>query len=302
MSNKKFAICIITKNRNAELAFTIGKLENMLGFEKCNFYIFFDGENIPYDLKQKFSFVNWYSSDKSLGASLARKIMLEKVNEEIIIGFDDDSHPVDNDFLIVIEQLFNENKQLGIIAFSEIKGIYNDIELGNIKLKIIQQDVKEVNEFIGCGYALVNKYYKMTNGFPEFIDIYGEESFVSMEILALKLKILYYPKLIVHHRVDRLKRAGSGYNYFRFEKQLKNAMLFYYRYYPNHIFITKIFGLLYHNFFKYAIKNYRYFWLFFKAIFSYLHIILIAKYEVKNKMTVNVISDFEKIKSIKMTY
>jgi hypothetical protein len=302
MRLKKFAICIVTKNRNSELDYTLSKLEKIVGFENCNFYVFCDGENISYDLRIKFSFVNWYSSNKLLGASFARKKLFENVSEPIIIGFDDDSHPIDTDFLKVVEQLFNENNKLAIISFSEIKGIYSDIELETIKLKIKKQEEVLANEFFGCGYAIRNKYYKMTNGFPAFIDIYGEESFVSMEIIALKFEILYFPKLIVHHRVNNLKRADYGYNYFRFEKQLKNTLLFYYRYYPNHIFIIKILKLLHHNFIKYAIKDKRYFYLYFKAICGYFYTILSPKLIIKNKMNVNTIKAFERIKNVRMTY
>jgi GT2 family glycosyltransferase len=110
--------------------------------------------------------------------------------------------------------------------------------------------------------------YDKTNGFPVWIDIYGEESCLGIEVLDLGFGIFYDNTIIVNHRVDRLKRINQGRNYFRFEKQLKNTVYYYLVYFPNPFY--KIAKLLYHNFKKYGLQDKTYFKLFWKAIFCIL--------------------------------
>ncbi|NJM80312.1 MAG: hypothetical protein HC854_13140 [Flavobacterium sp.] len=108
--------------------------------------------------------------------------------------------------------------------------------------------------------------YDETNGFPLWMDIYGEESALSLEILNLNYTIKFVPEIVVNHRVDRAKRIEQKRNYFRFEKQLQNSIRYYLVYFPNPI--LKIAKLLFHNFKKYALKDIKCFQLFWKVIFN----------------------------------
>jgi hypothetical protein len=56
-----------------------------------------------------------------------------------------------------------------------------------------------------------------TNGFRTWIDIYGEEPCLSIEVLDLDFGHLYTNQVAVNHRVDGAKRKLQGKNYFRFE-------------------------------------------------------------------------------------
>jgi len=154
---------------------------------------------------------------------------------------------------------------VGVITFREIRGVFTHEEL-LIKIKENVFPDYKCNDFVGCGFAIRKEVYLATNGFPVWIDIYGEESCVSIEVLANNSEIIHTSKIIVNHRVDNRMRNLNKHNYFRFGKQLTNTTYFYIVYfkYP----IVKILRLYWHNFRKYAVTDFRYLSKFCNSIFE----------------------------------
>lgn len=302
MKAKTFAICIVSHNREIDLIYTIEKLREIDRFDECTLYVFMDGyfEEIDH-LKEKWPTIKWFESKTNIGASKARKLVYEQISETYIIGFDDDSHSLNLNLFNIVENTFNNDHNIGVIAFSEIKGLYSEEELTQKINQISIQVPKKSNEFIGCGYAIRRDLYNLTNGFPSFINIYGEESFVSFEIMKLGYDILHLPELIVHHRVNRQIREKEGYNTFRYNKQLAHSIVFYYCYYPYPIMMWKILKLAYHNFKKYALRDFNYFFNFFKGVLKAIYIIMITK-DLKNTSSNYIIQKYESTNGARLTY
>ncbi|WP_083477136.1 glycosyltransferase family 2 protein [Lacinutrix algicola] len=253
----KVSILIISKNRKADLHFTLNRLNTLIDKSIHEVLVLLDGcEDDSNMLVKQLPWVNWTVLNKSIGASAAREILYKKSQGDILIGFDDDAHPLQNNFIEIVEDQFNKDESIGVIAFQEIKGIYkNDSEALASKPK--KQLHYLCKEFVGCGFAIKKSTYFNTRGFPVWVDIYGEESCVSIEVIANGEKILYTNNISVNHRVDMAARKKAGNNYFRFEKQLKNTLFYYLVYYKYPA--IKILKLIYHNFFKYAIKDFSFF-------------------------------------------
>ena len=261
----RVSILIVTKNRKAELAQTLRILERYIDKSIHEVLVFYDAStDNTSDLIAVFDWVIWERSNKGLGASLARNKLYKNAKGSIFIGFDDDSHPLSEKFISETESIFLKNPSTGIIAFQEIKGIYAS---DNNALNNAEMDKQSyiTNDFVGCGFAIKKEVYEKTNGFPVWMDIYGEESCLSLEVMNLGYEIRYENSIAVNHRVDRIKRLEMKRNYFRFEKQLTNSINHYLVYYPNPV--IKIAKLLLHNFRKYALKDKIYFRLFFKSLF-----------------------------------
>lgn len=258
------SILIVSKNRKKELEYTLNVLEQMIDFSKHEVLVFLDGcTDDSLALKDKFKWVKWDSSKKSLGASAARNQLYPKAQGQFLIGLDDDAHPLHSDFIDQIINIYGKYSNVGIIAFQEIKGVFgSDAEALN--LAGVKKEEYFCNEFIGCGFAIRKDVYDATNGFPVWIDIYGEESCVSIEVIAKGFDIIYSSSIKVNHRVDREERKINGQNYFRFGKQLKNLTYYFLVYYPYPLLnILKLYG---HNFRKYATKDWIYFRFFFMTI------------------------------------
>lgn len=259
------SILIVSRDREAELKKTLVLLEKMIDPSIHEVLVFLDGctDNSKV-LKNQFPWVKWEESDKNIGASGARAILYPKATGQILIGLDDDAHPLNSDFISLSEQLFNQYPNVGVLAFQEIKGVFNSDD------EALAQKGKEIenylcSEFVGCGFAIRKEVYNQTNGFPVWIDIYGEESCVSMEVVANGYDILYTNSIAVNHRVNKKERFKTGRNYFRFEKQLKNTAFYYLVYYRFPLY--KMSRLLWHNFKKYAFTDWNYFIAFFSSVF-----------------------------------
>ncbi len=261
----EISILIVTKNRPDELEITLNKLFSLLDLSIHEVLVFIDGCKKTEALLIKYPWVQWENSLISISASPARNKLYQKASGKIFIGLDDDAHPLSTNFIAKTQSVFLENERIGIIAFQEIRGVFESDEEA---LKRAEPDIAKykTNDFVGCGFAIRKEIYDMTNGFPVWIDIYGEESCLAIEVLDLGYEIGYDNSIIVNHRVDKIKRLGQGRNYFRFGKQLKNSLFFYVVYYPNPI--LKIAKLLFHNFKKYALYDLKYFVLFWKSTFS----------------------------------
>lgn len=163
----------------------------------------------------------------------------------------------------------------------------------SVDSKIIEY---QTNDFIGCGFAIRKDIYEQTNGFPVWMDIYGEESCVSIEVMSKGYDIIFTNTIKVNHRIDKEVRKRSGKNYFRFERQLKNTTSYYLVYYKNPIIkIIKLYG---HNFRKYAMTDFICFKLFFKVILEVvLNIPKIIKY--RNPISEAIIEKKNKLRPIK---
>ena len=270
------SLLIVTKNRPNELRLTLNKLKTNIDLTIHEVLVFIDGCSETETLINEFDWVSWEVSEKSISASPARNKLYQKAIGKFFIGFDDDAHPVNANFIQLVTAKFISDSEIGIIAFQEIKGVFNS---DNEVLENSNRTKENyfVSDFIGSGFTIRKDVYQQTNGFPNWIDIYGEEPCLSIEVLDLGFKILYTSEIVVNHRINRENRLLQGKNYFRFEKQLKNVFYYYLVYYPNPM--LKIIKLLYHNFKKYGLKDFTYFRLYFKSIFIVMgNLFYILKY------------------------
>lgn len=259
----EISFLIVTKNRPDELQFTLKQLQHIFDAERDEVLVYIDDCVATERLQVQFSWVKWYVGKESISASPARNFLYKKAVGEIFIGLDDDAHLISEKPIETIQSYFNANQSLGILAFKEVKGIFklnSEINLENEKEEFL------TTEFIGSGFAIRKKVYDETNGFPIWMDIYGEETCVSLEVMDLGYDILYSNQVAVNHRIDVEKRKLQGKNYFRFQKQLQNSFRIYIVYYRYPL--KRILKLLLHNFRKYALSDWTYFRLFLKAIWN----------------------------------
>ncbi len=259
----QISFLIVTKNRLEDLAFTLKKLELLVDLSIHEVLVFVDGCSETETIISNFSWVKWTVSKKSISASPARNVLYKKAKGDVFIGLDDDAHPLSLNFIKEVKRVFSQYNNLGIIAFQEIRGLFTSDTLALQQSK--QTKSYFTNDFVGCGFAIKKDVYNKTNGFPVWMDIYGEESALAIEVLDQGFSILYYPNIKVNHRVNVKKRQIERKNYFRFEKQLKNTICYFLVYYPNPI--LKILKALWHNFKKYALKDKVYFVVFIKVSF-----------------------------------
>lgn len=257
----EISFLIVTRNRPEELQFTLKQLQGIFDAANHEVLVLIDGCKETEKVQHQYDWVKWHVFDESISASPARNFLYSKALGELFIGLDDDAHLISENPIKTIKGYFSANQNLGILAFLEIKGLFENPQN---KLLSIEKEEFLTTDFIGCGFAIRKSMYEKTNGFPVWIDIYGEEPCLSIEVMDLDCDILYTNQVAVNHRIDVEKRKLQGKNYFRFEKQLQNAFRIFIVYYRNPF--PKIIRLLWHNFKKYALSDKTYFKLYCKAI------------------------------------
>lgn len=259
-----FSYLIVTRNRPNDLEITLGKLQELVRSNFDEVLVFIDGCSKTEYLKNRFPWVKWTISKVQLGASPARNKLYSLAQNDILIGLDDDAHPLEVDFKSKVISRFRESEKTAIIAFQEITGVFKD-DLDALSKKRKGADYY-TNEFVGCGFAIRKEVYDSIAGFPKWMDIYGEETAVALQVLDRGFDVLYSYDLAVNHRKDALARRKTGANYFRFEKQLINTIALYIIYYPKPI--KKILKVIWHNGRKYAFQDATYLKCYFRAVFK----------------------------------
>jgi GT2 family glycosyltransferase len=290
------SILLVSKNRKGELLKTLKIIDLLIDKSQVEVLVFLDGcTDDSEDLQKELTWVKWVVSKKSIGASAARHQIYPLANSEILIGLDDDAHPLGENFISQIEIIFQENSNVGILAFEEVKGIYaTDNDAIEQSEKIKKQFL--CSEFIGCGFAIRKSVYMATNGFPVWIDIYGEESCLSIEVLSKGYDILYTNEIKINHRVNKELRKLNKQNYFRFGKQLKNSTYYFLVYYP--FPLKNILKLYWHNFKKYALSDWECFKIYFKIIFVvFVNSFRILKY--RNPVDAKLIFKMRRLSALK---
>ncbi len=262
------SVLIVSRNRYVELQKTLRILQQYIDKSNHEILVFLDGcTDGSEKLREAFPNVKWEISAIRFGASKARSILYKKARGKILFGFDDDAHPLQPNFIELSQALFSQKPNLGIIAFKEIKGVF-ETEDSIPKDLLLKKNDFYVNDFLGCGFAMRKDIYYKTRGFPIWVDIYGEEVCVALETLELGYDILFTHKVMVNHRVDLKLRKSEGANYFRFGKQLKNTSFFYLVYYPFPLLLKKIGRLYFLNFKKYGLKDKYFFGAYFSAFWQ----------------------------------
>jgi GT2 family glycosyltransferase len=262
--NMEVSILIVSHNRKEELRYTLSVLEEYTKGYSCEVLVFLDAcTDGSKSLLDEFPWVIWELSNDRFWASPARNLMYNKAKGAILIGFDDDAHPLNPDFLQLTKNAFEHNSDVAILAYQEIRGILKS-DFDDLKKANTNKTNNYCSEFVGCGFAIRADVYKKTRGFPIWMDIYCEEGCVAIETQVLGYQILKTNNIEVNHRINKKLRNIQGRNYFRFQKQLKNETSFYLVYYPYPIKI--LLRLYWYNFKTYAIKDQRYFFLYFKVL------------------------------------
>lgn len=290
------SILIVSKNRKKDLIKTLLIIGSLIDKSQVEVLVFLDGcTDGSESLMEEMEWVHFVISKNSIGASAARHKIYPLAKSEILIGLDDDAHPLTQNFQFETEKLFADNPNVGILAFEEIKGIFETDEEALKHSEITNKEFL-TSEFIGCGFAVRKSVYDKTNGFPVWIDIYGEESCLSIEVLAKGYDILYTNEIKISHRVDKERRKLNKQNYFRFGKQLKNTTYYFLVYYPFPLF--HIIKLYWHNLKKYALTDWEFFKIYLKSIPIVLfHIPVILRY--RNVVDKDLIIKMRKLSSLK---
>ncbi|MEO0046840.1 MAG: hypothetical protein RL705_2031 [Bacteroidota bacterium] len=228
MSVVKTTILISTKNRCADLLYTLEKIRYLIS-EQLTCVVFDDGstDDTFEKVKAQFPQVQLHRNEISKGYIYCRNKMLNETDADYAISLDDDAHFLSENPIESLLDYFIQNPGCGLIAARIFwgKAIPETIQT--------QEQSQKVKSFVGCGHVWNRKAWREIPNYPEWFEFYGEENFASFQLLKSKWEVHYVPEIVVQHRVDLKERAKDTKAFaFRYRRAIRADWYTYFLFLP----------------------------------------------------------------------
>jgi glycosyltransferase involved in cell wall biosynthesis len=223
-----FSILITTKNRKADLVFTLEKIKYLLEDTLINCVVFDDGstDGTSEFVKQNYPYIQLERNAISKGYIFCRNKMLNECESTYAISLDDDAHFVTENPLESIQQHFEENSNCGLIAMRIFWGLEEPFSM------MCNEKPHRVQGFVGCAHVWRMKAWRDIPNYPEWFVFYGEENFASYQLFKKNWKIHYLPEVLVNHRVDIKARKQHKDYIERQRRSLRSGWYLFFLFYP----------------------------------------------------------------------
>lgn len=174
---------------------------------------------------------------KNYGVPGGRNVGAQLGNGEIIVNIDNDAEFASPSALWEAVQLFKNAPDLGAVGF-RVKNYYTgkDDELSWAYPKALKQQRNKsflTTRFAGGASAIRRTAFEQAGGFDDQLFFYWEELDLSYQLINLGYHIIYYPQIVVRHKVSpegRVNWSNQRYYYYT-----RNAISINYKYYQNFV-------------------------------------------------------------------
>lgn len=198
----KFAITIPTYNRVDDLRRTCQKLKELIpvpdeviiGVDCCT-------DGTVQMLTEEFPDFTVVQNKESLGEVGTRKLIMSLAKSDIIITLDDDSYPIDTNFLEQAKLVVESHPEAAVIVPLEIRdGEYND------DFKNITSSGYYVGAYANCASIVRREVFFQVDSFPSFFFINYSEPDFAVQCYSKSHAIWLEPSLMVRHHFSSVNR------------------------------------------------------------------------------------------------
>jgi GT2 family glycosyltransferase len=137
------------------------------------------------------------------GSVASRDRMLRLASSDIVISLDDDSYPIDRDFLARVGQVLAQHPEAAVISFPEIR---DENCRGPAAPSRDGHPGHYVAAYANCGAAMRRDVYLQLAGFPTFFRHGYEEPDYALQCYAAGLAVWFAPDLAVRHHMSSVNR------------------------------------------------------------------------------------------------
>lgn len=223
-----FTILITTKNRLADLAFTLEKIKYLLDRKDVECLICDDGST--YDtasfLQTHHPNIKLIQNLKNQGLIYSRNRLLSLVKTDFAISLDDDAHFLTENPLESFQNYFEEHSNCGLLALRVFWGLKKP------KTRVSNEKPERVQGFVGCAHVFRMKAWQDIPDYPAWFIFYGEENFASFQLFKKNWEIHYLPEVLVNHRVDVKARRDNADYTIRLRRSLRSGWYLFFLFYP----------------------------------------------------------------------
>lgn len=240
----KVLIGITSKNRAAILPKAITSALNQT-YQNKEVWVFDDASiDDTRLLTDKFAEVKWIFSDAPKGYVYARNLLMNKPGFDLYCSLDDDSWFLNPHSLAEGVEILKEDPTIGALGFDMLSPDHPNPTDTKV-------DLKETNNFIGCGHIIRLKAAREINFYTPNPGFYGtEEKDLSIRLVDKGYKVVFYKGVYVWHdktpvarNLDKQHRSG-----------VCNDLVFCYRRAPSVFLVPTIFWKIYKHLI-FAVKN-----------------------------------------------
>jgi GT2 family glycosyltransferase len=137
------------------------------------------------------------------GSVAARDRMLRLSSSDIVISLDDDSYPIEPDFLLRVGRLLDRHPEAAVVSFAEIR----DRDCAEADLPSRDERTgRYVAAYANCAAAMRRDVYLQLAGFPSFFGHGYEEPDYALQCYAAGRGVWFEPGLVVRHHMSRVNR------------------------------------------------------------------------------------------------
>lgn len=199
----KTSVIITTRNRSHELRRTLNRLfalepppdEILVCADGCT-------DGTAKMVQKQFPSCVLLANDSARGSVFSRDRLLRAATGDIVASLDDDSYPLDQDFVTQVEELFAEHPEAAVICFPEVR---NEGECAHPS-KSPSAPPHLVSAYAHCAAALRRAVYPQSHGFPEFFGHMYEEPDYALQCYGLGYVVRFEPSLSIRHHEARVHR------------------------------------------------------------------------------------------------
>jgi len=197
-----FTVMIATRNRIDDLRRTCENI-NTWSPQPDEVIICADGctDDTVEMVRDEFPNFTLIENEQSLGSVGSRNRILHLAKGEFVISLDDDSYPLDSNFLDRARQVLDDHPEAGIITFPELR---NDGTYAANKSP--SSSGHYVSAYANCAAIMRRELYMKLQGFPSFFHHMYEETDYALQCYAAGSAIWFEPSQIIRHHESLVQR------------------------------------------------------------------------------------------------
>ena len=196
------AVCIATHNRRADLENTLAVLAH-LDPPPAEVLITADGctDGTVEWLRAQYPHHRLTVNAQARGSTGSRDAMFRAATSDIVLILDDDSHPIETDFLGRLPQLFESHPRAAVLTFpqrsDEFPGSLQATDFGPSYL---------AGTYVNCATAIRRAVFLELGGYPEEFRIAYDEPDFALRCVSAGWKVRYETSLTIRHHYSGVMR------------------------------------------------------------------------------------------------
>lgn len=193
---------IATRNRRDDLYRTLTRLRKLRPTPE-EIIVCADGctDDTVDMVNSTFREVTLIQNQEGQGSITSRDRMLKLASGEWVLSLDDDSYPVDDDFLARIEKVCSNHPEAAVITFPELR----DDSFAS-ETKTTDSRGQYVSAYANCGALMKRDFYLKQPGFPGFFFHMYEEPDYTLQCYDAGMAVLFEPSLVIRHHMSPVQR------------------------------------------------------------------------------------------------